>query len=173
MEVKGGHYSLDGDRWHLHTPDGGLEAKSSLLQQADDDAMDLCNEIHRNTGYKVFIIPVVVFPDMTPDPVIEAYAERTNVKVIWGAEHLLTDLETASRRVGIDYPPSAKHIRNEVQAVTVGADAEAGIRSGKSRSEADAAPVEQMEVSGATIIIHNVERLIVQQSPDLMPDCGF
>ena len=167
IEVKGGTYTLDGDQWYLHTGDG-RQAKSSPLRQADDAAIDLRNEIHRNTGYKVFIIPVVVFTDMAPDPVIEEFAQRTNVKVIWGAEHLLTDLETAARRVGIDHPPTAKHIRNEVQAVTGGA------RSGKPHSEADAAPaVEQMELHGCTITIHNVERLIVQQAPDPTPDCGF
>ena len=173
IEVKGGQYSLDGDQWYLHTRDG-RQATASPLRQADDAALDMRNEIHRNTGYKVFIIPVVVFCDMEPDPVIEEYAQRTNVKVIWGAEHLLTDLETAARRVGIDHPPTDKHIRNEVQAVTGGADTAEGARSGKPHSEADAAPaVEQMELHGCTITIHNVERLIVQQAPDPMPDCGF
>lgn len=173
IEVKGGTYTLDGDQWYLHTGDG-RQAKSSPLRQADDAAIDLRNEIHRNTGYKVFIIPVVVFTDMAPDPVIEEYAQRTNVKVIWGAEHLLTDLETAARRVGIDHPPTAKHIRNEVQAVTGGTNAAEGARSGEPSSKANAAPaVEQMELHGCTITIHNVERLIVQQSPDPMPDCGF
>ena len=178
IEVKGGQYSLDGDQWHLRTPDGGLETKSSPLHQADDAAMDLRNEIHRNTGYKAFIIPVVVFTDMAPDPVIEQYAQRTNVKLIWGAEHLLTDLETAARRVGIDHPPRANHIQNEVRAVTGGADAEEGegARRGEPRSEADAAPtVEQLELSAGAInvTIHHVDNLVFQQSPDPMPNCGF
>ena len=185
IEVKGGHYSLDGDRWYLHTPNGDLAAKSSPLQQADDAAMDLRNEIHAQTGYKVFIIPVVVFPDMAPDQVIEQYAQRTNVMVIWGAEYLLTDLEAAARRVGIDHPPRASYIRNEVRAVTSGANADEGegARSGGSRSDAGAAPpVEQMEVSGVAgitinhveqFIAQRVERVIVQQAPDPMPDCGL
>ena len=153
------------------------------MRQADDAAIDLRNEIYRNTGYKAFIIPVVVFTDMDPDPVIEEYAQRTNVKVIWGAKHLLTDLETAARRVGIDRPPSAKHIRNEVQAVTVGASADESACSDESRSDAEAAPTfEQLDLSAATIYItihhleqfnpQHVERLIVQQPPDPMPNCG-
>ena len=177
IEVKGGAYTLrpESDRWYLQTPDGDLAAKSSPLQQADDAAMDLRNEIHRNTGYKVFIIPVVVFPDMAPDPAIEEYAQRTNVVVIWGAEYLLTDLEAAARRVGVDHPPRANYIRNEVSAVTVGGDPGKPTGSGETRSEAVAAtPVEQLEVSGvAAITINHVERLIVQQAPDPMPDCGF
>ena len=171
IEVKGGTYTLrpESDQWYLQSPDGSLQVKSSPLRQADDAAMDLHNEIQCKAGFWAFVIPVVVFPDMARDPVIDEFAQRTNVKVIWGAEHLLADLEAAARQVGIDHPPSAKHIRNEVQAVTGGA------RSDKPHSEADAAPsVEQLALSAGTIniIIHNVERLIVQQAPDPTPDRG-
>ena len=177
IEVKGGHYTLrpERDHWHLRTPDGGVKHKRSPLRQADSSAMDLHNEIDCKTGFWAFVIPVVVFPDMAPDPVIDQFARGTNVKVIWGTEHLLTDLEAAARQVRIDRPPSAKHIRNEVQAVTGGANAEAGARSDKPHSEADGAPsVEQLDLSAGTIniIIHNVERLIVQQAPDPTPDRG-
>ena len=171
IEVKGGQYTLDGAQWFLLTPDG-LEAKSSPLQQADDAAMDLRNEIHRQTEFKVFIIPVVVFPDMAPDPVIEQHAARTNVKVIWGTEHLLADLEAVARRIVVDHPPRASYIKNEVRAITVDADAnsDAPVDSGQPRTDAAAEPaVEQLELAGAHITIHHVERLIVQQAPD----CGF
>ncbi len=178
IEVKGGHYTLDGVQWFLHTPDGP-EAKSSPLQQADDAAMDLRNEIHRQAGFKSFIIPVVIFCDMTPDPVIEQYAGRTNVRVVWGVEHLLADLEAVARRVVVDHPPRASYIQNEVRAITVGADvganADGATRSGQPQTDAAAAPtVEQLELNGvATITIHHVERLIVQQAPDPIPECGF
>ncbi len=169
IEVKGGRYTLDGAQWFLRTPDG-LEAKSSPLQQADDAAMDLRHEIHRQAGFKVFIIPAVVFPDMQPDPVIEQHAARTNVKVIWGAEHLLADLEAVARRIVVDHPPRASHIVNEVRAVTVGADADGAADSCPPRADSAAEPaVEQLELAGAHITIHHVERLIVQQAPD----CGF
>ena len=172
IEVKGGQYTLDGDRWLLHTPDGGLDAKGSPLQQADDAAMDLRNEIYRNTGFKVFVVPVVVFPDMALDPAIERCAQRTNVRVIWGTERLLADLEAVARRIVVDHPPRANYIQNEVRAITVGADRSTD--SGHPRTDtASGAAVEQLELAGATITIHHVERLIVQQAPDPMPDCGL
>ena len=172
IEVKGGQYTLDSDRWLLHTPDGGLDAKGSPLQQADDAAMDLRNEIYRNTGFKVFVVPVVVFPDMVLDPAIERCAQRTNVRVIWGTERLLADLEAVARRIVVDHPPRANYIQNEVRAITVGADRSTD--SGHPRTDtASGAAVEQLELAGATITIHHVERLIVQQAPDPMPDCGL
>ena len=178
IEVKGGDYTLrpESDQWYLRSPDGSLQAKSSPLQQADDAAMDLHNEIQCKAGFWAFIIPVVVFPDMAPDPVIQQYAQRTNVEVIWGAERLLTDLDTAARRVGINHPPRANHIRNEVRAVTVGANADEGSRSGKPRSKADVAPpVEQMELSATTIniTIHHLEQMIVPPARAPMPNCGL
>ena len=174
IEVKGGQYTFDPEleQWLLHTPDG-LEAKSSPLQQADDSAMGLRNEIHRNTGFWVFIIPVVVFPDMGPDPVIEKYAQSTNVRVIWGAEHLLADLEAVARRIVVDHPPRASHIVNEVRAVTVGADcnSDGAAVSGQPRTN-DAEPA--VELHGAAhITIHHVERLIIQQAPEPTADCGL
>ena len=172
IEVKGGQYTLDGDRWLLHTPDGGLDAKGSPLQQADDAAMDLRNEIYRNTSFKVFIIPVIIFCDMALDPAIERCAQRTNVRVIWGTEHLLADLEAVARRIVVDHPPRANYIQNEVRAITVGADAGADRSTDPAHPRADTASgaaVEQLELAGAHITIHHVERLIVQQAPD----CGF
>ena len=172
IEVKGGQYTLDSDRWLLHTPDGGLDAKGSPLQQADDAAMDLRNEIYRNTSFKVFVVPVVVFPDMVLDPAIERCAQRTNVRVIWGTEHLLADLEAVARRIVVDHPPRASYIKNEVRAITVGSDtgADQSTDSGHPRTDtASGAAVEQLELAGAHITIHHVERLIVQQAPD----CGF
>ena len=185
IEVKGGDYSMrpESDQWFLHAPDGGLKSRPSPLRQAADAAMDLYDEIEEQTGYKLFVIPVVVFTDMALDPVIDRYAGCTNVKVIWGAQNLLADLKAIASQVGVKHPPIANHIRKEVRAVTVGANADEGSRSGNTRNEAPAAPpVEQLEVSGVgTMIIHNVERLIiqnverliVQQAPDPTPDCGF
>ena len=176
IEVKGGQYTYDVaiGQWYLHTPDG-LEATSSPLQQADDSAMGLRNEIHRNTGFKVFIIPVVVFPDMTPDPTIERCAQRTNVRLVWGTEHLLADLEAVARRVVVDHPPRASYIVNEVRAITIGASPDEATRSGQPRTDTASGPaVGQLELTGATAItIHHVERLIVQQAPDPMPECGL
>ena len=177
IEVKGGDYAFDPEleQWMLHTPDG-LEAKSSPLQQADDSAMGLRNQIYRQVGFKVFIIPVVVFPDMAPDAVIEQYAQSTNVRVIWGTEHLLADLEAVARRIVVDHPPRASYIKNEVRAVTVGAHAESDRANGSRQPRADQAEpaVERMELHGAaSITIHHVERLVVQQAPDPMPDCGL
>ena len=123
---------------------------------------------------------------MAPDQEIDRYAGCTNVQVIWGTENLIADLEAIANRVGVNHPPKGSHIANEVRAVTVGG-AQA-TRNGKPRSEAAAAPpveqpeVEQLEVSGVgaitihhveQFIVQRVERVIVQQAPDTLPDCGF
>ena len=73
-------------------------------------------------------------------------------------------------------PPRANHTQNEVQAVTAGANADEGPCRGEPRSEADAAPtVEQLELSAGAInvTINHVDKLVVQQAPDPMPNCGF
>ena len=63
---------------------------------------------------------MLVFPDMEPDEAIESLARRKGVYVIWGTEHLMTDLEqiVRSRRVSDTLP--AERIAGEVLAVTDG-----------------------------------------------------
>ncbi|MDE2813119.1 MAG: nuclease-related domain-containing protein [Gemmatimonadota bacterium] len=177
IEVKGGRYTYEvtTGQWYLHTPEG-LVARPSPLRQADDSAIDLRNEINDKTGFRVFIIPVVVFPDMERNAAIESCAQRTNVKVVWGTGSLIADLEAAAQGVVINHPPRAKHIANEVRAVTHGAgaaDGEAADKevlgeeeSARSGNTAAGPAVEQLELTAAHITIHHVEQLIVQQATD-------
>ena len=36
-----------------------------------------------------FVIAVLLFPDMVPDPAIAAAARRSRVKVLWGTDNLM------------------------------------------------------------------------------------
>ena len=86
LEVKGGRYFLDGGGWLLEGP-GGAMPKSSPLMQAWDNAMALRNFLCERLGrrHKPFVIAAVVFPDMEPDPDIEALAAGGQTHVLWGA----------------------------------------------------------------------------------------
>ena len=122
IEVKGGRYTLkpEQDRWHLHTP-YGVEARPSPLDQVTVAAQDLRRAIRRCAHRDVAVIPTVVFADMAPDPAIERRAESAGVQVVWGAGRLLADLEAIAWRVDVPPAPSADQVRNEVQAVNMGA----------------------------------------------------
>ena len=122
LQVKGGpHLLIDGE-WHRKTPAGVRPVGSSPLDEAWLAALDLHDDIEdlAETAHNPFVIPVLLFPDMEPDPAIQSLANRKGVYVIWGVENLLVDLEgiVRSRRVSDTLP--AERIAREVWAVTDG-----------------------------------------------------
>ena len=119
LQVKGGRYSVNGTAWSLQTIHG-VEQVDCPLPQAWDAAIAVRDAIHRELGFKVFIIPVMVFTDTPRDPVIEDLAWRHKVKVLFGTEDLVGRLLALADQTEINYPPTADHIMNEVDAVTGG-----------------------------------------------------
>ena len=65
-----------------------------------------------------FIIAVLLFPDMEPDPDIAAMAVREHAHVIWGADNLFERLKEIAAATPVYSPPNAEDIRREVAAVT-------------------------------------------------------
>ena len=122
LQVKGGHYVLIDGEWYLKTRDGVKLIESCPLDETKLAALDWHDDIKElaKTTYNPYVIPVLVFPDMEPDEAIKSLAKRKGVYVIWGTEHLMTDLEqiVGSRRVSDTLP--AERIAGEVFAVTDG-----------------------------------------------------
>ena len=76
--------------------------------------------MNRVLGFRVFIIPVLPFPDTPQDRLIEEWAGQLRVKVLFGADDLMDRLLALADSVGVKHPPTAGRIRNEVAAVTSG-----------------------------------------------------
>ena len=122
LQVKGGRYVLiDGD-WYLKTRDGVKLIESCPLDEAKLAALDLHDDIEDRayTPYNPYVIPVVVFPDMEPDPAIERLAERRGVYVIWGIGNLWADLAEIVRSRRVSEALGMDRIAREVHAVTDG-----------------------------------------------------
>ena len=100
------------------------------LTQTWDAAIAVRDAVHRVLGFKVFIIPVLLFPDIPQDRLIEEWAGQRRVKVLFGAEDLVDRLLALADRTEIKHPPTADHIRNEMAAVTNGLVAPAQVGGG-------------------------------------------
>ena len=177
IHVRGGRYTLDPEslQWHAHGPEGPVVVPDPL-QQASDAAMSLRDEIYRQLQFLVFMIPVVVFPDMESDPVIAGRAQRTNAYVVFGLEHLVAELDVVAERVRVNRPPPAQHVLNEAQAlIRVMGEAESA-RPAQPQPQPKLEPdgstpsvIEQMELPAAGVTIHHVDQLIIQQALDGEP----
>ena len=94
LQVKGGRYLVSDGDWFLKTREGLVPASSCPLDEAKLAALDLHDDIQERaaTPYNPYVIPVMAFADMDPNPAIRQLAQRMGVYVVWGWENLLEDL---------------------------------------------------------------------------------
>ena len=85
-------------------------ARSCPLTQTWDAAIAVRDAVYRVPGFKVVIIPVLLFPDTPQDQTIEEWAGQRRVKVLFGADDLVDRLLELADSVGVKYPPTADHI---------------------------------------------------------------
>ena len=122
LQVKGGHYLLIDGEWYLKTRDGVQPIATSPLDEAWLAALDLHDDIKElaETAYNPFVIPVLLFPDMEPDPAIKKLACRKGVHLVWRTDDLMADLIAIVERRGVPASLTMERIGREVYAVTDG-----------------------------------------------------
>ena len=122
LQVKGGHYLLIDGEWYLKTWNGLAPIEKSPLDEAWLAALDLHDEIVElaATPYNPYVIPVLAFSDMDPDPAIEGLARRKGVYLVWRTDDLVADLGAVARGRGVPDALPMDRIRREVSAVTDG-----------------------------------------------------
>ena len=70
----------------------------------------------------MYVIPVLVLPDMVPDPEIETLAQARNVRVHWGSPDTLVDhLVELAEAAAVYVRPTAASIAAEAELVLPGA----------------------------------------------------
>ena len=69
IQVKGGQHSVAGGRWLLHTVDG-TEPVPCPIRRTWDAALSIKTAVKRRLGRRMYVVPVLLFPDMLPDPEI-------------------------------------------------------------------------------------------------------
>ena len=178
VQVKGGRYDMDeAGRWHLIRPDGRRESVASPLSATADASMELRNAIRAATGYKNFVVGVLLFPDMARNEEMERAAlNHKRVHIVWGLDDLSQDLARIAS-LEIYYPPSPEFSRNEWEAVNrIQYRPLEGTREGTREGPRDEAAAQEDEtpvasgempltLGSATINIQHVETLVIQQGP--------
>ena len=92
LEIKGVRQSPERGKEHLEALDDPGE-KHSPLCQTWDAAMAFREAVVDTLGDTCcFVIAVLLFPDMEPDPAIVAEAKRSSVKVPWGTDNPMNRL---------------------------------------------------------------------------------
>ena len=106
VQVKGGQHVITRGQWQRITDDGPVTIPCPM-KVTWDAALQIREAVKRRLGRKVFVVAVLVFPDMEPDPDIELRAENDRVKVLFGTNNLVERLVDLVADEEIFSPPTA------------------------------------------------------------------
>ena len=122
LQVKGGYYSFAEGEWYRRRGRKGsyVRVNACPLAVTSDATMSLLNEVSDFLKRPNYFVPVLLFPDMDPDPAIVARARRSNVHLVWRTDRLLPRLIEIAREAHVRRPPDAADIRGEVAVITDG-----------------------------------------------------
>ena len=106
VQVKGGQHVITRGQWQRVTDDGPVTIPCPM-KITWDAALQIREAVKRHLGKKVFVVAVLVFPDMEPNPDIELRAENDRVKVLFGTDNLVERLVNLVADEEIFNPPTA------------------------------------------------------------------
>lgn len=154
IQVKGGQYALVNHDWHLVMPGAPMEKKPSPLVQTWDGAMSMHEVLEDVLNLYIYVIPVLILPDMDPDPHMAVLAEQKKVHLVWRGQDLSARLEEIAASAGVRRPPIRAHVENEFHAIMYREPLGSGAPA---RREAPA----QMDLGATGLVINNYGPLII------------
>ena len=156
LDGKGGHYSYKNNSWYLSTPSGQIEVDSPALQ-VWDASMNLRDRIARKQGKGPFVVAVLVFADMEPDPTLQRALADSAVHAVFGVDDLTSQLAGLTK---IEQRPTAADIQREVALIEC------------AEPEAPEAPeMSEMGLHSGQVVIQHVEHLhVYSQVPAALPE---
>ena len=161
IQVKGGPHTFRGGQFQRITDDGPVDIPCPL-KVTWDAAMQIREPVSKRLGRKAFVVPVLVFPDMEPDPDIERRAEHDRVKVLFGAHNLVERLVDLVADQEIFSPPTAwqlDEIAETLMPFLADGDQSADELEGQ---EGD---VSGIDVGGRPIVVHHADVVNVYHAP--------
>ena len=81
----------DGE-WCRHAEDGVVTPMGDVREAAWEAAMSIKDRLSQDLDFGCYVIPVMVFTDMTPDPDILEEMRGSRVQLLWGLADLVSRL---------------------------------------------------------------------------------
>ena len=145
--IKGGFYKLTNDgKWFLRT-DFGWQRTPCPLKQTWLAAISVHDALLESLNLNIFVIAVLIFPDMDRDPAIDQASANDKVRPIWGTNDLVDRMAEATRRRTINCPPNAGQIARVVEF----------FMPGLGMAPEPEPPTAAMEIAGRQLIIQHVD----------------
>ncbi len=163
VQVKGGLNVINRGQWQLITDDGPVNIPCPM-KVTWDAALQIRETVKRRLGRKVFVVAVLVFPDMELDPDIELRAENDRVKVLFGTDNLVERLANLVAGEDIFNPPTAWLVDEIAETLMpfLVSNAPLALSTEEPEEEAD---VRELNVTGRPIEVRHADVVNVYQAP--------
>ena len=162
-QVKGGQHAIHRGQWRRVTDDGPVTIPCPM-KVTWDAALQVREAVKRHLGRKVFVVAVLIFPDMEPDPDIELRAENDRVKVLFGTDNLVERLVNLVADEEIFNPPTAWLVDEIAETLMpfLASNAQVSLPTEEPEEEAD---VRELNVTGRPIEVRHADVVNVYQAP--------
>ena len=162
-QVKGGQHVITRGQWQRITDDGPVNIPCPM-KVTWDAALQIRETVKRRLGRKVFVVAVLVFPDMELDPDIELRAENDRVKVLFGTDNLVERLANLVAGEDIFNPPTAWLVDEIAETLMpfLVSNAPLALSTEEPEEEAD---VRELNVTGRPIEVRHADVVNVYQAP--------
>ena len=150
-QIKGGNHRRNNrGEWFRHD---GLEWQKipSPLEQTWLAAISVRDALKRRLDLNVFVVPMLICPDMDRDPDIDQATANGKVSILWGTNDLVDRMAEVARTRPINSPPTAGQIARVVEFFMP------GLGTAPEPAPTPAA----MELAGRQLIIHHVDTMNV------------
>ena len=149
--IKGGFYKLTNDgKWFLRTA-FGWQRTPCPLKQTWLAAISVHDALLESLNLNIFVVAVLVFPDMDRDPAIDQATANDKVRVQWGTDDLVNGMAAIAKTKTINCPPDAGQIARVVEFFMP------GLGTAPEPHPTTAA----MEIAGRQLIIQHVDTVNV------------
>ena len=85
-------WSVREGEWYHHAEDGAVTPMGNVREDAWDAAMSIKDRLADDRDFGCYVIPVMVFTDMTPDPDILEEMRGSKVRPLWVPDDLVARL---------------------------------------------------------------------------------
>ena len=145
--IKGGVYRMTNDgRWFLRTA-FAWQRTPSPLEETWLAAISVHDALMKSLNLNIFVIAVLVFPDMDRDPAIDQAAANDKVRVQWGTDNLVEGMAAIARTRTVNRPPTAGQIARVTEF----------FMPGLGMAPEPEPPPAAMEIAGRQLIIQHVD----------------
>ncbi len=113
-----GQYAVEDDDWYRRDADGNTSPVSDLIEETWQAAKSVRMALKRGLGIGAYVIPVLVFADMSPDASIMEAAQGRGAWVFFGADGVVQRLGTLPDEEQLQTHLHGGFIRKEVATLS-------------------------------------------------------